>query len=171
MQRRIQELRDYPEQKVDLIFVLDASSSVGRANFKHEVGFVRKLVADFAVTHDAARVAVVTFASKTAVRRQVDHVTVTTPDSQQQQPAMSSAGRDGRRKRTTPAVHQQQQLENEPTDPSYEEDADMLRPNKCSLVNEELPSVTYTGDGATHTAEALREVVVSYTLASKLLLS
>jgi CUB/sushi domain-containing protein len=57
------------------VFLVDSSASVGAENFFNELKFVRKLLADFTVSSDAARVAVVTFSSKNRVVRHIDHLT------------------------------------------------------------------------------------------------
>lgn len=50
-------------QKVELVFLIDASSSVGFDNFQSELKFVKKLLADFTVSFNQTRVAIVTFSS------------------------------------------------------------------------------------------------------------
>ncbi|XP_072543610.1 sushi, von Willebrand factor type A, EGF and pentraxin domain-containing protein 1 isoform X2 [Salminus brasiliensis] len=60
--------------RLDLIFLLDESSSVGAANFGSELRFVRKLLSDFPVAPEATRVALVTFSSKSHVVTRVDYV-------------------------------------------------------------------------------------------------
>ncbi|XP_064199795.1 sushi, von Willebrand factor type A, EGF and pentraxin domain-containing protein 1 isoform X2 [Anguilla rostrata] len=60
--------------RLDLVFLVDESSSVGAANFQSELRFVRKLLSDFPVVPSATRVALVTFSSKTHVLARVDHV-------------------------------------------------------------------------------------------------
>lgn len=67
--------------RLDLVFLVDESSSVGAANFLSELRFVRKLLSDFPVAPEDTRVAVVTFSSKTHVVTRVDHVS--TPRSHQ----------------------------------------------------------------------------------------
>uniref|UniRef100_A0A8B9HXL3 Sushi, von Willebrand factor type A, EGF and pentraxin domain-containing protein 1 n=1 Tax=Astyanax mexicanus TaxID=7994 RepID=A0A8B9HXL3_ASTMX len=60
--------------RLDLIFLLDESSSVGASNFRSELHFVRKLLSDFPVAPEATRVALVTFSSKSHVVTRVDYV-------------------------------------------------------------------------------------------------
>ncbi|KAI1888389.1 hypothetical protein AGOR_G00184640 [Albula goreensis] len=60
--------------RLDLVFLVDESSSVGAANFLSELRFVRKLLSDFPVVPSATRVALVTFSSKTHVLTRVDHI-------------------------------------------------------------------------------------------------
>ena len=67
----------YYELQVDLVFVIDASASVGEANFRGELNFVRKLLSDLTMAPRATRVAIVTFASKEQIIRQVDYVSLT----------------------------------------------------------------------------------------------
>ena len=74
LKHRVQALRNVPGQKVELVFLVDSSASVGAENFFNELKFVKKLLADFTVYSDAARVAVVTFSSKNRVVRHIDHL-------------------------------------------------------------------------------------------------
>nr|CAD7255735.1 unnamed protein product [Timema shepardi] len=62
-------------KKVELVFLVDASASVGEGNFASELKFVQKLLADFTVSVNDTRVSVITFASKGQVIRHVDHIT------------------------------------------------------------------------------------------------
>ncbi|XP_077500331.1 sushi, von Willebrand factor type A, EGF and pentraxin domain-containing protein 1-like isoform X2 [Amblyomma americanum] len=73
LKRHVAKLRSAP--RVELVFLVDSSSSVGADNFVNELRFVRKLLADFTVSYDRARVALVTFSSKQKVVREVDHIT------------------------------------------------------------------------------------------------
>ncbi|CAB1351532.1 unnamed protein product [Coregonus sp. 'balchen'] len=59
---------------LDLVFLVDESSSVGANNFLSELRFVRKFLSDFPVAPEDTRVALVTFSSKTHVVTRVDHV-------------------------------------------------------------------------------------------------
>lgn len=60
--------------QVELVFLVDASDSIGAENFRSELNFVTKLLADFTVDMWAARVAVVTFGGKGSVYRNVDQI-------------------------------------------------------------------------------------------------
>lgn len=60
--------------RLDLVFLVDESSSVGANNFLSELRFVRKLLSDFPVAAENTRVALVTFSSKTHVVTRVDHI-------------------------------------------------------------------------------------------------
>ncbi|XP_028973250.2 sushi, von Willebrand factor type A, EGF and pentraxin domain-containing protein 1 isoform X3 [Esox lucius] len=95
--------------RLDLVFLVDESSSVGANNFRSELRFVRKLLSDFPVAPEDTRVALVTFSSKTHVVTRVDHV-------------------------TAPKRHQ----------------------HKCSLINQEIPAITYRG-GGTYTKGAFQQ--------------
>ena len=75
-----QALRRVPGQKVELVFLVDSSASVGSENFFNELKFVKKLLADFTVSTEAARVSVITFSSKNRVVRHIDHMTFATVD-------------------------------------------------------------------------------------------
>lgn len=59
---------------LDLVFLVDESSSVGASNFGSELRFVRKLLSDFPVAPEATRVALVTFSSKSHVVTRADYV-------------------------------------------------------------------------------------------------
>lgn len=51
-------------KRVDLVFLIDSSSSVGKSNFLSEIKFVKKMLADFNVSYNYTRVAIVTFSSQ-----------------------------------------------------------------------------------------------------------
>lgn len=71
--RRVRRLRELSE-RLELVFLVDESSSVGQANFLSELRFVRKLLSDFPVVPTATRVAIVTFSSKNNVVPRVDYI-------------------------------------------------------------------------------------------------
>lgn len=50
-------------KKIDLVFLIDSSSSVGKSNFQSEIKFVKKVLADFTVSYNNTRVGIVTFSS------------------------------------------------------------------------------------------------------------
>lgn len=54
-------------KKVDVVFLIDSSSSVGKANFLSELKFVKKLLSDLTVSFNTTRVSVITFSSQTKV--------------------------------------------------------------------------------------------------------
>ena len=113
LKKRVSALRRTANRQVELVFLVDGSSSVLEENFTNELKFIRKLVADFTVDENTTRIAVITFGTRTQVVRQIDHL-------------------------TRPGHH------------------------KCSLLEEELPSIQYTG-GATYTKGAVLEAQVKYT--------
>ncbi|KAL1489566.1 hypothetical protein ABEB36_013519 [Hypothenemus hampei] len=49
--------------RLDIVFLVDASSSVGDYNFKSELKFIKKLLSDITVDYNHTRVAVVSFSS------------------------------------------------------------------------------------------------------------
>uniref|UniRef100_A0A3Q2CZJ5 Sushi, von Willebrand factor type A, EGF and pentraxin domain containing 1 n=1 Tax=Cyprinodon variegatus TaxID=28743 RepID=A0A3Q2CZJ5_CYPVA len=59
---------------LDLVFLVDESSSVGSNNFQSELRFIRKMLSDFPVAPENTRVALVTFSSKNHVVTRVDHI-------------------------------------------------------------------------------------------------
>ncbi|KAK3090083.1 hypothetical protein FSP39_009008 [Pinctada imbricata] len=74
LKRHVQALRGAQDRRMDIVFLVDSSASVGMKNFLDELKFVRKLLADFTVDSNHTRVAVVTFSSRTRVLRQVDYI-------------------------------------------------------------------------------------------------
>ena len=46
---------------MDIVFLVDASSSVGTKNFNSELMFVKKLLSGFSISLNETRVAVITF--------------------------------------------------------------------------------------------------------------
>ncbi|KAL8203035.1 UNVERIFIED_CONTAM: Sushi, von Willebrand factor type A, EGF and pentraxin domain-containing protein 1 [Gekko kuhli] len=71
--RQVRRLRE-KSGRLELVFLVDESSSVGQANFLSELRFVKKLLSDFPVVPTATRVALVTFSSKTNVVPRVDYI-------------------------------------------------------------------------------------------------
>ncbi|XP_076997754.1 sushi, von Willebrand factor type A, EGF and pentraxin domain-containing protein 1 isoform X2 [Tamandua tetradactyla] len=71
--RRVRRLRELSE-RLELVFLVDGSSSVGHANFLSELKFVRKLLSNFPVVPTATRVAIVTFSSQNRVVPGVDYI-------------------------------------------------------------------------------------------------
>ncbi|XP_053687129.1 sushi, von Willebrand factor type A, EGF and pentraxin domain-containing protein 1-like [Sabethes cyaneus] len=68
-------------KRVDIVFLIDASSSVGRANFLSEIKFAKKLLSDFNVSYNYTRVAVVTFSSQKKIFRHVDQISQSIEDN------------------------------------------------------------------------------------------
>lgn len=60
--------------RLELVFLVDESSSVGASNFRSELHFVRKMLSDFPVAPEATRVALITFSSKNHVLTRVDYI-------------------------------------------------------------------------------------------------
>lgn len=60
--------------RLEVVFLVDESSSVGATNFRSELHFVRKMLSDFPVAPEATRVALVTFSSKNHVLTRVDYI-------------------------------------------------------------------------------------------------
>lgn len=59
---------------MELVFLVDASGSVGADNFRSELSFVTKLLSDFTVDTMAARIALITFGGRGNVYRNVDQI-------------------------------------------------------------------------------------------------
>lgn len=61
--KTVQRLRQ-KTKRIDLVFLIDSSSSVGKSNFMSEIKFVKKMLGDFNVSYNYTRVAIVTFSSQ-----------------------------------------------------------------------------------------------------------
>ena len=109
----IQALKKTANKQIDLIFLVDSSTSVGANNFREEIKFVKKLLSDFTVDVNHTRVSVVTFSSRGRVIRHVDYLADEHKDR-----------------------------------------------HKCSLLEEDLKKITYSG-GGTYTLGALLEAKVN----------
>ncbi|XP_039199397.1 sushi, von Willebrand factor type A, EGF and pentraxin domain-containing protein 1-like [Crotalus tigris] len=81
--RQVRQLREKSD-RLELVFLVDESSSVGQANFLSELRFVKKLLSDFPVVPTATRVAIVTFSSKNHVVPRVDYISPQTRAQQRQ---------------------------------------------------------------------------------------
>ncbi|XP_019410274.1 PREDICTED: sushi, von Willebrand factor type A, EGF and pentraxin domain-containing protein 1, partial [Crocodylus porosus] len=71
--RQVRRLRER-SGLLELLFLVDESSSVGAANFQAELRFVRKLLSAFPVVPAATRVAIVPFSSRANVAARVDYI-------------------------------------------------------------------------------------------------
>uniref|UniRef100_A0A8C3QYS8 Sushi, von Willebrand factor type A, EGF and pentraxin domain-containing protein 1 n=1 Tax=Cyanoderma ruficeps TaxID=181631 RepID=A0A8C3QYS8_9PASS len=71
--RQVRRLRSR-SGRLEMVFLVDESSSVGPANFLSELRFVKKLLSDFPVVPAATRVAIVTFSSRSNVVPRVDYI-------------------------------------------------------------------------------------------------
>lgn len=58
----VQKIR-HKNKRIDVVFLIDSSSSVGKFNFVSEIKFVKKMLSDFNVSYNHTRVAIVTFSS------------------------------------------------------------------------------------------------------------
>lgn len=54
-------------KKIDMVFLVDSSSSVGKENFGNEISFVKRLLSDFNVSFNYTRVALITFSSRSKI--------------------------------------------------------------------------------------------------------
>lgn len=75
LKKHVKELKSTANKKVELVFLVDSSASVGAPNFHNELKFVRKLLADFTVDINTTRVSVITFSSRQKVIRHIDYLT------------------------------------------------------------------------------------------------
>lgn len=80
LKMHIDRLRNQTDQ-VELVFLVDASGSVGAENFRSELNFVTKLLSDFTVDAMSARVAMVTFGGRGSIHRNVDQISQRGPNN------------------------------------------------------------------------------------------
>ena len=66
LHKHVKRLSDV--NKLELVFLIDASTSVGTENFRKEISFVRKLLADFIVSPNSTHVSIITFSSRSHVQ-------------------------------------------------------------------------------------------------------
>ncbi|XP_055618198.1 sushi, von Willebrand factor type A, EGF and pentraxin domain-containing protein 1-like [Toxorhynchites rutilus septentrionalis] len=71
----------FKHKRVDIVFLIDASSSVGKTNFISEIKFVKKLLSDFNVSFNYTRVAVITFSSRKKIFRHIDQISQSVEDN------------------------------------------------------------------------------------------
>lgn len=81
LKQQVHALRRTSNGQVELVFLVDESTSVGEEKFQHELKFVKKLLADFTVDQYTTRVAVITYSSPKRVFRRIDHLSVPTNGS------------------------------------------------------------------------------------------
>ncbi len=74
LKSQVAELRETPSHQLELVFLVDSSTSVGATDFTNELKFVKKLLADFTVDRHSTRVAVVTYSSESRVVRHIDQL-------------------------------------------------------------------------------------------------
>ena len=55
--------------EMDLVFIVDSSSSLGENNFENELKFVTKFLSDFTVSYDLTRVAVITYGDYVSIQQ------------------------------------------------------------------------------------------------------
>lgn len=54
-------------KRIEMVFLVDSSSSVGKENFANEISFVKRLLSDFNVSFNYTRVALITFSSRSKI--------------------------------------------------------------------------------------------------------
>lgn len=54
-------------KRIEMVFLVDSSSSVGKENFANEISFVKRLLSDFNVSFNYTRVALITFSSRSRI--------------------------------------------------------------------------------------------------------
>lgn len=65
--RRIVNKLKLKHKKIEMVFLVDSSSSVGKENFANEISFVKRLLSDFNVSFNYTRVALITFSSRSKI--------------------------------------------------------------------------------------------------------
>lgn len=126
-------------KKIDIVFLIDSSSSVGKSNFISELRFVVKFLSDFNVSFNYTRVGIVTFSSEDQI---VGFFCFPCKEIHSNERINSSFFFHCRK---MPYV-----------DHISEPDADN---DKCKLLNFQMPSIEFSG-GGTHTAGALLQAKV-----------
>lgn len=116
-------------KKIEMVFLVDSSSSVGKENFANEISFVKRLLSDFNVSFNYTRVALITFSSRSKI---VSENWNFDNNFLFQKLKFSS----------TKHVHI-----NQISEASQDND-------KCVLLNHQIPNITYSG-GGTNTYSAL----------------
>lgn len=131
-------------KKMDIVFLIDSSSSVGKSNFRSELRFVIKFLSDFNVSYNYTRVSIVTFSSqekivcqKQFISHKIEMYIFNYFFSLHYIPW----------KMQVPHV-----------DHISEADSDN---DKCKLLNFQLPAIDFSG-GGTHTANALKQAEVGF---------
>lgn len=54
-------------KKIDMVFLVDSSSSVGKENFENEISFVKRILSDLNVSFNYTRVALITYSSRSKI--------------------------------------------------------------------------------------------------------
>lgn len=118
-------------KKIEMIFLVDSSSSVGKENFANEISFVKRLLSDFNVSFNYTRVALITFSSRSKI--------------------VSFAIKASTLFKTSCFLIQIVHI-NQISEASSDND-------KCKLLNHQIPNITYSG-GGTNTFSALLKAKV-----------
>lgn len=124
-------------KKLDIVFLIDSSSSVGKSNFRSELRFVIKFLSDFNVSFNYTRVSIVTFSSQEKIVC-ISYLYRILRDFYQDIFIRFEKVRH--------------------VDHISEADSDN---DKCKLLNLQIPSIEFSG-GGTHTAEALLQAKVCF---------
>lgn len=72
--KSVQKIK-HKQKRIDVVFLIDSSSSVGKNNFHSELKFVKKFLSDFNVSFNHTRVAIVTFSSQGKIVSEMRSVT------------------------------------------------------------------------------------------------
>ncbi|XP_070554221.1 sushi, von Willebrand factor type A, EGF and pentraxin domain-containing protein 1-like [Ptychodera flava] len=72
--RILGKLEPYQTLQTDVVFLVDASGSIGAPNFHFEIDFIREMTAIFSISEDEMRVAVVTYSNYNTIIRHIDYI-------------------------------------------------------------------------------------------------
>jgi len=61
-------------KQCDLIFLLDSSASIGYKNFLSFLRFLKRFIANFNISYNGTRIAVISFSSKEQVAQKIDYI-------------------------------------------------------------------------------------------------
>lgn len=68
-------------KKIDMVFLVDSSSSVGKENFRNEISFVKRLLSDFNVSFNYTRIALITFSSRSKIFTHINQISKISEDN------------------------------------------------------------------------------------------
>lgn len=115
-------------KKIDMVFLVDSSSSVGKENFANEISFVKRLLTDFNVSFNYTRVALISFSSRSKIVSKTCYI-----------------------------LYLQTSLHWICFKITYIDQISKasIENDKCVLLNQQIPNITYSGPGGTNTFLAL----------------
>lgn len=127
-------------KKMDIVFLIDSSSSVGKSNFRSELRFVIKFLSDFNVSFNYTRVSIVTFSSQDKIVCKFDQNGIFNVQFH------------------IACFFKYQIDKNQVRHVDHISEANSDN-DKCKLLNSQMPAIDFAG-GGTHTADALQQAKV-----------